>query len=41
MKNSDLKVTVLSSSFRDLELLSVMLRLKECYKPSLGELELC
>jgi hypothetical protein len=41
MKNADLKVTVLSLSFQDLELLSEMVRLKESFKPSLGGLEQC
>jgi hypothetical protein len=41
MKNADLKVTVLSLSFQDLELLNVMVRLKESFKPSLGGLEQC
>jgi hypothetical protein len=41
MKSVDPKVTVLSLSFLDLELLSVMVRLKGSFKPSLGELEPC
>ena len=41
MKNANLKVTVLSLSFQDLELLSIMVRLKESFKPSLGGLEQC
>jgi hypothetical protein len=41
MKNADLKVSVLSLSFQGLELLSVMVSLKESFKPSLGGLEQC
>jgi hypothetical protein len=41
MKNADLKVTVLSLSFQDLELPNVMVRFKESFKPSLGGLEQC
>ncbi len=41
MKNADLKVTALSLSFQDLELPSVMVGLKENFKPSLGGLEQC
>jgi hypothetical protein len=39
MKNADLMVTVLSLSFQDLELLSVVVKLKESSKPSLGGLK--
>jgi hypothetical protein len=38
MKNANPKVKELSSGFWDIELLSVMVRLKESFKPSLGEL---
>jgi hypothetical protein len=41
MMNANLKVTVLTLSFWDLELLSVMVRLKESFQPSLEEFELC
>jgi hypothetical protein len=39
MKNANLKDKALSLSFRELELLNVLVRLKESFKPSLGELE--